>query len=202
MSCQWKTNWGGRRGEIKLFPQPRLVLNVGFGYDLLSKIFWKQLLKLANVVSISRKHFLYSYFKIDLSHIIAYIRKIQAIKICYDYDNNLAQSKKFKKYAKIETFFPVTPLNACFRWEIKSQPKVILQSFFQLTRRTCSPKKSLHFFISNLHVVFLMFTLSLRQVQCRDYYKHSYMKKNQNSQFRFAFSTGFRNKFSSKSNVV
>ena len=32
----------------------------------------------------------YSYFKIDLSQIIAYIIKIQAIKICHDYDNNLA----------------------------------------------------------------------------------------------------------------
>ena len=41
------------------------------------------------------KHFLketffYSYFKIDLSQIVAFIMKIQAIKICHDYDNNLA----------------------------------------------------------------------------------------------------------------
>ena len=57
------------------------------------------------------------------------------------------------------------------------------------------PKKSLQLFISNLHLLFLMLTLSLRQRQCRNYYKHSYMKKNQNSQFRFAFSTGFRNRF-------
>ena len=55
------------------------------------KIFWKYLQNLANVLPMSRKEtFFYSFFKIDLSQIIAYIIKIQAIKICYDYDNNLA----------------------------------------------------------------------------------------------------------------
>ena len=62
------------------------------------------------------KHFLketffYSYFKIDLSQMIAYIIKIQAIKIRHDYDNNLAQKEIVTKYAKIDTFFRVTPLN-------------------------------------------------------------------------------------------
>ena len=71
------------------------------------------------------KHFLketffYSYFKIDLSQIIDYIIKMQAIKICHDYNNNLAQKETFTKYAKIEKFFRVTPLNGCFRLEIKS----------------------------------------------------------------------------------
>ena len=61
------------------------------------------------------KHFFYSYFKIGLSQIIAYIVKIQALKICHDYDNNLAYKETFTKYAKIETFFRVTPLNGCFR---------------------------------------------------------------------------------------
>ena len=30
----------------------------------------------------------------------------------------------------------------------------------------------------HLHLVFLMFTPFLRQVQCRNYYKHSHMKTN------------------------
>ena len=84
----------------------------------LGKIFWKYLCH-------KNKHFLkqlffYSYFKIDLSQIIACIIKIQSIKIFHDYDNNLAQKETFTKYAKIETFFRVTPLNGCFRWGIKS----------------------------------------------------------------------------------
>ena len=67
-----------------------------------------------------RNIFFYSYFKIDLSQIIAYIMKMQATKISHDYDGNLAQKETFTKYAKIETFFRVIPLNGCFRWEIKS----------------------------------------------------------------------------------
>ena len=64
----------------------------------------------------SRKQtFFYSYFKIGLSQIIAYIVKTQALKICNDYDNNLVYKETLIKYAKIETFFRVTPLNGCFR---------------------------------------------------------------------------------------
>ena len=149
---------------------------------------------------ISKKHFLYSYFKIDLSQIIAYIIKIKAIKICHDSDNNLAQKETFTKYAKIE-FHELHRSMAAFNRKSSRNQSRYWVALFQLARNVCSCKRSLHLFISNVHLMFLMFTPSLRQVKCRNYYKHSHMKRNQNSQFRIPFPTGFRNKFSSKSYV-